>query len=149
MLPAGAGAPDFELPDLAGSSTRLSGMQGDTPLLVVFFKVSCPTCQLAMPFLDRLGDRMIAVSQDAAQATQAFRERFGLTGRVLLDPPGSYPASNAYRITNVPSLFLVEPDGTISHASHGFDRREFEQLGKRLGVALFRDGERTPDFKPG
>ena len=149
MLSAGVGAPDFDLPDLTGLSTRLSSMRRDAPLLVVFFKVSCPTCQLAMPFLDRLGDRMLAISQDGAQATQAFRERFALSGRVLLDPPGSYPASNAYRITNVPSLFLIEPDGIISHASHGFDRREYEELAKRLGVALFRDGERPPDFKPG
>ena len=38
----------------------------------------------------------------------------------LLDKEDAgYPVSNAYGLTNVPSLFLVEPDGRISRSQIG------------------------------
>ncbi len=57
--------------------------------------------------------------------------------------------SNAFGITNVPSLFLVEPDGVISLASQGFVKRDLEALGKRAGVEVFRQGEKVPEWKAG
>lgn len=155
MLGSGVQAPSFELPDLDSKSRSLEEMMADgKPLLVVFFKVSCPVCQLVFPFLERMAGagelRFIAISQDDAAATRNFHQRFGVTFPTLLDSArAGYPASNAFQITNVPSLFLIEPDGAISLAISGFSRRDLETLGKRSGAQPFHPGEQVPEWKAG
>src|SRR5665213_2106524 len=98
-------APDFELPDLSGEPWKLSYALKDGPVLLVFFKISCPTCQLTLPFLERFDSpQVVAISQDDAGGTRGF----GTKLRTVLDTPRTYPVSNAYGITHVPALFLVE-----------------------------------------
>ena len=156
MLAAGAQAPDIRLPDLDGQARTLTDLLKDGPVLLAFFKISCPTCQLTFPFLQRLGNsqgsgapRLIAVSQDEALATREFQDRFGLSMATLLDVPRSWPASNAYQITTVPSLFLVEADGKISMASEGFNKLVLEKLGERFHVAPFNEEDLVPALRPG
>ncbi len=93
--------------------------------------------------------QIIGISQDDAGSTQAFNQRFGVTFPTLLDPKDGYPASNAYGITNVPTLFLVEPDGQVANAIAGFSKRDLEALGKRAGVETFRRDENVPEWKAG
>jgi peroxiredoxin len=153
-------APQFDLPGLAGDRTSLADLLVSGPVLLAFFKVTCPTCQLTFPFLERLhrgrsegAPRVVAISQDDAAATGEFNRAYGVTFTTLLDPgaagPGRYPASNAYRITNVPTLFLVEQDGRISQAFAAFDKAELEKLAGRFGVELFTADDRVPVFRPG
>ena len=154
MTAAGSPAPAFELESLGGGLRSLPQILRDGPALLVFYKVSCPVCQLTLPYLDRLaaGDalQVIGISQDDAQSTQAFLERFGVTSPMLLDQSkDGYPASNAYGITSVPSLFLVEPDGHVARAFNGFSKRDLEALGTRAGVGLFRPDEQVPEWKAG
>ncbi|MGH9613234.1 MAG: TlpA family protein disulfide reductase [Bryobacteraceae bacterium] len=156
MLGSGVQASSFELPDLDSKSRSLGEMMADgKPLLLVFFKVSCPVCQLVFPFLERMASgggelRFVAISQDDAAATRNFHQRFGVTFPTLLDRArAGYPVSNAFQITNVPSLFLIEPDGAISLAISGFSRRDLEALGKRSGAQPFRPGEQVPEWKAG
>jgi peroxiredoxin len=129
-------------------------------VLIAFFKTNCPTCQLTFPFLERLhqsgsagAPRVIAISQDDSRATEQFNRKYGITFSTLLDPnepgPGRYPASNAYGITNVPSLFLVESDGQISRQVVGFDKSEIAGLGKRFGIDVFTPADRVPVYQPG
>ena len=93
---------------------------------------------------------MYAISQDDAESTREFDQEFGITIPTLLDKEEEgYPASNAYRLSHVPSLFLVEPDGRISHAITGFDKKGLEELGRRLGKAPFEAGEYVPEWKSG
>ncbi|HKD06371.1 MAG TPA: TlpA disulfide reductase family protein [Bryobacteraceae bacterium] len=142
MLAVGATAPDFGLPEF-----------GNGPVLLAFFKISCPTCQLAFPFLQRMADtngpRIVAISQDDQVGTDQFRRRFGISLETVLDPGPVYRASKLYGISSVPSLFLVEGDGRISLASAGFSREDFESLGGRFGVEVFKPGENVPFFRPG
>ncbi|HTA41092.1 MAG TPA: TlpA disulfide reductase family protein [Bryobacteraceae bacterium] len=156
MLAAGAKAPDIKLPDLDGHSWNLTDLLKDGPVLLAFFKISCSTCQLTFPFLQRLADsrdgsapRLLAISQDDATASRGFQERLGVSMPTLLDVPRSWPASNAYQIASVPSLFLVETDGKISLASEGFDKAAIESLGERFHVAPFKESDRVPDLRPG
>ncbi len=53
-LATGTQAPDFELKTLDGKSFSLSAELARGPAVLAFFKVSCPTCQYALPFLERL-----------------------------------------------------------------------------------------------
>ena len=152
MLAEGALAPDFQLEDLAGQKRSLSGMR--RPALLAFFKGSCPTCQFTFPFLERLHRgsdvEMYGISQDDRESTEEFRREFDITMPMLLDPgDGGYPASNAYGLSHVPSIFWVEPDGRISLALTGFEKRGMEELGRRLGVEPFQAGEYVPEWKSG
>src|ERR1700733_16179637 len=111
-LTMGTKAPDFELTAMDGKRFSLQEALAHSPVVLAFFKVSCPTCQYAFPFLERLhqayGQKNISlfgVSQNSAKETAAFNQEFGVTFPTLLDDPDSYPVSNAYGLTNVPTIF--------------------------------------------
>jgi len=154
MVEAGAHAPSFRLKALDGAAVSLDEIESTGPALLAFFKISCPVCQLAMPYLERLSAssslKVIGISQDDAADTREFNSRFGVTFPTLLDSSKEkYPASNAFGITNVPTLFLVEPDGQVSTAFSGFSKRDFEALGQRAGVQPFRPEDNVPEWKAG
>jgi peroxiredoxin len=156
MLAGGARAPSFHLRALDGSMYSLEEILARGPAVLAFFKVSCPVCQLTSPFLERLHQRrqegglqFIGISQDAGAPTREYNQEFGVTFPTLLDDPGDYPASNAFGISHVPSLFLVEQDGSVSWSVDGFSKRELEALGRRAGVAPFLPGEYVPEWKAG
>jgi peroxiredoxin len=163
-LEAGVQAPEIELQYLDGSKFSLKEARKKGPVVAVFFKVSCPVCQMALPFLDRIyrayekGGKFIflGVSQDNAADTRAFNRQFGVSFPVLLDPAGKYPVSNAYGLTNVPTFFLISPQGEIEFASVSWSRADVEQLNRRLAAAsdatavqVFQPGEKVAEYKPG
>ncbi len=154
MLEAGSKAPAFELRDLNGVSQPAKAILEEGPALLAFFKIGCPVCQMTMPFLERLvGQKslqIIGISQDDPAATRKFNDRFGVTFATLLDEPkAGYPASNAFGITNVPSMFVLERDGTISRAFAGFSKKDIQALGERVGIQPFKPDEKVPEFRPG
>jgi peroxiredoxin len=153
-LEKGARAPAFQLQNLAGATVSLDDILRKGPALLAFYKISCPVCQLTFPFLERLaagtGIQIIGISQDDFGATTAFNQRFGVTFPTLLDSAKeNFPASNAFGITNVPTLFLVEPDGQIANTISGFSKRDLEAVGARAGVKAFRADENVPEWKAG
>ncbi len=157
----GQRAPAFTLRGLDGREYSLAEALKKGPVLAAFFKVSCPTCQLALPFLDRLqagyghGASVWGISQDDARDTKEFRDEFELSYPLLIDEDG-YPVSNAYGLTNVPTLILIAPDGSVRISFHGFDKAGLEQISCELSrftgsepVEVFHPHELVPDFKPG
>jgi peroxiredoxin len=157
ILRSGTRAPDFKLAKLDGGDTGLRALLADGPVLLAFFKTTCPVCQMTFPYLERIhrgrapGSYAIyGVSQDDAETTREFNAEFGVTFPMLLDAEESgYPASNDYGISHVPSMFLVGRDGAIDWAQDGFNKREFEALAAQAGVTLFRQGENVPEWKAG
>ena len=154
MLEAGLRAPSFQLKSLDGGKKSLEDLLGSGPTLLAFYKASCPVCQLTFPYLERLAAgsslQIIAISQDDDSSTKSFNERFGVTFPTLLDQSkDGYPASNAYGISTVPSLFLVEKDAQISKSFNGFSKRDLEAVGERAGVQPFRPEDNVPDWKAG
>ncbi len=133
------------------------------PVVAAFFKVSCPTCQYAFPFLQRLyeahGNKhitIIGISQSEKRDTAAFIKQYGLTFPVLLDDTSTYPVSNAYGLTNVPSIFWIAEDSEIEISSVGWVRKEMEELNQRATAisgaglkALFHPDEQVADFQAG
>jgi peroxiredoxin len=146
-------APEFRLKDAEGQEFTLAGLRAQGPTLLAFYKVSCPTCQFTLPYLQRLRGgqvQIVAVCQDKPDYAAEFDREFGTALATLFDTPESgYPASNAYGLTTVPALFLVEPDGRIGWKSEGFFRQELEQLAARAGLPIFQAGERVPEAKYG
>jgi peroxiredoxin len=111
-------------------------------------------CQLAFPYLERLSAgsalQIVAVSQDDDSSTKSFNQRFGVTFPTLLDQSKeNYPASNAYGISSVPSLFLVEKNGEVTKSFSGFSKRDLEAVGDRAGVKPFRAEDNVPEWKAG
>lgn len=155
MVEAGDRAPSFRLKSLRGGETRsLDEMLARGPALVTFFKISCPVCQLTLPFLERLAAsasmQVVGISQDDEKSTEAFNQRFGVTFPTLLDASkDGYPASNAYGISSVPSVFLVNKDGSVEKSFSGFSKSDLEMLGRKAGVETFQPGENVPEFKAG
>lgn len=162
-LATGTKAPEFELKALDGKRFSLNEELGHGPVVLVFFKASCPTCQYALPFFERLhktygsqGGRVVGISQNEAKNTAAFIKEFGITFPMLLDDTGSYPVSNAYGLTNVPSIFWVADDGEIEVSSVGWARADFEEINRRMAdagkvapTAVFRAEENVRDFQAG
>jgi peroxiredoxin len=155
MLEPGVPAPDIDLPDLDGAAWSLRDALRHGPVVLAFFKISCPTCQMTFPFLQRLADspnggpQLIAISQDNAADSREFQQRFGVSMRTLIDASPRYSASNAYRITSVPSIFTIETDGTIAFAMDGFNKTGLEMLGQLFRITPFRESDRVPALRPG
>src|ERR1035438_987436 len=107
LLESGSPAPGFRLSSLEGGDATLSEWTARGRVLLVFFKVSCPVCQLSMPFLERMhGSGRLAIcgiSQNDGADTREFNQYFGVTFGTLLDSEDEgFPASNAYGIASVP-----------------------------------------------
>jgi peroxiredoxin len=153
MLAVGDKAPEFLLTKLDGGKQSLSDLLRQGPVLLAFFKVSCPVCQLAFPFLDRIGKGslpVVAISQDPESTTQRFHQTYGVSLPTLLDRnEDRYPASNSFGIQFVPTTFLVEPDGVISSVVEGFRKADLESIGLRSGIITFRATENVPAWKAG
>jgi len=154
VLAAGSRAPDFRLARLDGGETALKELVAAGPAVLVFFKVSCPVCQMALPVLDRIHSPgrlpVYAISQNDAGDTREFNRRYGVAFPALLDSEDDdFPASNAYGISSVPTAFLIEPDGKVGRVMEGWSKKDIEWFGARAGVRPFRQGDNFPEWKAG
>jgi len=161
-LSTGMTAPHFQLATTTGERLSLPEALAGGPVLLAFFKVSCPTCQFTFPFLERIyqqlreqGVQIWGVVQDKAQDAARFAATFGVTFPILVDD-SPYKVSRAYGLAQVPSLFLVKPDGHVEISSEGFAKgdllaiqRSLAQLLSATPPALFLPTERIPEYKPG
>jgi peroxiredoxin len=161
---AGQTAPGFSLKGLDGKSYSLEALREKGPVVAALFKISCPVCQFTFPFLQRLYERygsdgvtFLGISQDDAKATAAFAREYGITFPMALDEKEKgYPASNAYGLTNVPTIVLIDEDGTVRVSSTGFVKADLEKIAAELAerrkiapAPLFRPNESVPANKPG
>ena len=144
------------------TGARAPTVQGATregPHVLVFFKVTCGTTQLATPAIERLAEafpgRVVGVGQDPQPALDAFSTEYGLTLPLVpdLDP---YEASDAYGIVSAPTAISVGPDGSVLDVAESWDRDAWNRLAAcfadAVGVPVSTvsdpdDG--LPDFKPG
>ena len=162
-LAPGTQAPDFTLPSMNNKPFSLREALARGPVLAAFFKISCPTCQYAFPFLQRIHEAhenkavtIVGISQNTKKDTVAFIKEYGISFPVLLDDTHSYPVSNAYGLTNVPTIFWIAPDGDIEISSVGWVRKEMEEFNQRAAQALseatkplFLPEEHIADFRAG
>src|SRR4030088_1658516 len=119
-LTAGTKAPDFQLKSMDGKRFSLQEELARRPVVLAFFKASCPVCQYAFPFLERLHKAygqtkvtLVGVSQNDPQHTAEFPKEFGVTFPVLLDEQDSYPVPNAFVLTNFPTVICNGQDRQI------------------------------------
>jgi peroxiredoxin len=163
-IAAGNIAPNFSLKSLDGKEFSLSTALQKGPALLAFFKIGCPVCQFTFPFLERVYQRnkssnvtIVGIGQNGPEKTAGFVKEYGVTFPILLDPEEKgYIVSNAYRLTMVPTLLLVDTDGSVLVSSMGFVRADIESIAAKLAernklakAPLFLPTESVPANRPG
>jgi peroxiredoxin len=161
-LTAGTAAPEINLSSTKGTKFSLAQALKHGPVVAAFFKTSCPVCQFTLPYVERIykayprsAATIVGVSQDEANYTEEFAREYGISFPLLLDPTDRYPASNAYELTNVPSIFLISGN-EVKLSIVGWDKPDMEALNAEFARAsgvpirpLFRKGEDVPTSKAG
>lgn len=111
-------APNATIYDMRGTLTPLSSLRGSVVLLN-FWYVACPPCQIEMPTLERAylahkaqGFKVVGVDVvDDAQTISVFTTRLGITYPILRDH--GERAVIAYQVRATPSSFLIDRSGVI------------------------------------
>jgi peroxiredoxin len=119
---------------------------------VVFYKVTCPTCQVAAPAMERLyavlPEAFTAVGQDPPEKLDQFAEQYGTSFTVIPDT-APYPVSDAWGVRTVPTLFVLE-DGKVSDVVESWDRDAWNRAAVGLtGTPVSEEGDGLPPFRPG
>jgi thiol-disulfide isomerase/thioredoxin len=120
-------APALPRERLAGGSTTLARMLaagGGRPALVVFWASWCGPCMREAPADERFSEsaagrgRIVGVNwSDALSGARAFIRHYGWTFPNLRDAEGT--VGNAYRLTVLPTTFVIDADGRIGAVLRG------------------------------
>jgi len=136
MLQAGQPAPQFTLPDADMELFDFASLRGKQHAVLFFYpKDGTPYCTLeAIDFSDhesdfnRLGCAVIGVSRDDCLAHADFRDKHGLSIRLLSDEDGEvcrkfgvmhYREHGGHkRLCLIRSTFIIDKQGIVRHALH-------------------------------
>ena len=149
MKPLDKGA---QAPSIPGADFK------NDPVALFFYKVTCPTCQMAAPVAERLArtfpERLVGVAQDPPERVDAFAREYGTTFPSVTDTE-PYEVSNAYGIRTVPTLFVIE-NGTVAEVVESWDREGWNRIAGYLASAtgtptepVSNEGDGLPPFRPG
>jgi peroxiredoxin len=134
MLKAGDQAPVFSLPDADMERVDLTRQLGKTNLVLYFYpKDDTPGCTMeALEFSDLHQEFMDAdteimgISRDNCASHGAFRDKYGLSVRLLADTDGEVceaydvwrekEARGERRMGIVRSSFIIDKQGVVRHA---------------------------------
>jgi len=130
LLEEGVEAPPFELTAIDGSErVSLAGLKGKVVLLD-FWSTSCPPCIKEMRDLEIIHQRLAAqdvvvlgINTEGASPVllRNFAKARGVSYKVLMDHGA---VSDSYRVTSIPSLYLIDRDGKIRWSHVGYASHE-------------------------
>lgn len=118
-------APDFTLPGLDGGAPyKLSEINRDKPVLLIFWASWCPSCVEEIPELNKIRRQytsadlaVLAVNvQESREVLTEFRKKHRLDYPVLMDESGE--VSVQYKIEGLPVSVLLAKGGEILY--YGF-----------------------------
>ncbi len=156
----GQSVPDFTLNEYQnGAVHRLSEIARNSPTLLAFFKQSCATSRMALPFVERLHQqcpalKVLGISQDDASETQALIEQIKITFPVLDD--SDWKVSTEYDLFTVPSVFLLDTAGQVVRANLGWNKEHYNALSNDAArllhvepITLVTAEDKVPAYRPG
>jgi thioredoxin-dependent peroxiredoxin len=137
MLEVGQAAPSFTLPDADMNIAKLSDYKGKKNVVLYFYvRDDTPGCTVeATDFSDmendfaRLDTVILGVSRDDCLSHAAFRDKHGITVRLIADKEGTLcskygvlqdkEVDGVQRTVLVRSTFIIDRQGRIRHALYG------------------------------
>ena len=161
MLDTGALAPHFTLLGIDGREYAVPRDTAGSPALLVFFKSTCATCDVAFPYINRLratypdGWQLWAIAQDPPAAASEYARRYEIDYPVLIDAP-AYSVSKLYDPAATPTLFFIDERGRSAYSTYGFAKDDFNHIAELVAASIGQapvvvapPGDGRPDFKPG
>jgi peroxiredoxin len=144
---------------VGSAAPPVAGVADGSSHVLVFYKVTCPTCQMAAPALDRFERAypggMIGVGQDPVGTLERFSDTYGMSFPSLPDE-APYEASNAYGIEHVPTMVVVDGEGRVVDVVESWDRDGYNHASRTLAELLGEDAvvisepsDGLPEFRPG
>jgi thiol-disulfide isomerase/thioredoxin len=146
--------PGSKVPSIEGTS-----LAAGEPRLLFFYKVDCPVCQMAAPKAELLAaaypEAVVGVGEDPSEALSLFSQRYDMSFTSLPDE-APYSTSDAYGISVVPTLVLVDGGGTVVDVVQSWNRDAWNAISRELSdltgnpyaeVSSASDG--FPHFRPG
>lgn len=116
-------APDFTLTGDDGESYRLSDLRG-SPVLLNFWATWCTPCRVEMPAFEQAFQdedsplEILAVAYgQSVENIAAYRGEMGLSFPLLADD--NMAVGNIFGVAQIPSTFLIGPDGRIVQVHYG------------------------------
>ena|SRR5438105_6447815 len=132
---------------------------GRRPTALFFYKVTCEVSQMAAPKAQLLGeaypDHVVGVGEDPPEVLERFSRTYGMAIPSVPDEE-PFPASDAYGISAVPTLFLVDADGVVDDVVQSWDRDGYNRVSERLAELtgspyreISDEDDGFPSFRPG
>jgi len=138
----GAPAPEFVAKTVDGEGVALRDLTGKVVVLN-FWATWCSPCREEMPALEARYERyrdqglvVLAIDFDEPQEeVRAFRDEFGLTFPVVMDPGANI--QQLYRVRGYPTSYFVDRSGTIQVQHIGvMSEDQLDEYLVQMGVAL-------------
>ena len=131
LLPTGSAAPGWTLRNVEndGGMLSLSELKGKAVVLD-FWGIGCPPCMQEMHELEAIWQELkdknvsvVGVNAWGESRTQALRikRQKNLTYPMAVGKPEMI---SAYKVTSLPTLYIIDPDGEIVATHEGFWERE-------------------------
>ncbi|MGD2118467.1 MAG: peroxiredoxin [Chromatiales bacterium] len=135
MIKPGDKAPEFELPDADMTMVKSSDCDGYNYIVYFYPKNDTPGCTIEatefsdlMPEFEALDTRIVGVSKDTCVSHGNFRDKYGLTIRLLADVDGQMceafgvwqekEKNGEKRMGIVRSTFVIDKQGVVRYASY-------------------------------
>jgi len=152
LLPAPFPLPQADLLTADGKIAASDALYAGGITVVLIGHKNCKTTRQTLPFIDRIhkdGGRAVALLQDTPEEASAAMVKLGLTLPFFLEP-NPYSFSTSIGVVTVPTLLLVDSDGTVSLTSEAFRRPDIEAFAERVGAPVpVIENDTMPGFKPG
>jgi peroxiredoxin len=152
-LIVGQPAPALKLTAIDGNEFDLQALKGQ-PVVLNFFKSTCPWCQTEMPRLGKVYAHLkeqgievpvqgIVVGSDTSESAQRFAQTSGLEIPLAIDAEKTARAD--FALTRVPTIVLIDAKGSVSRVYEGAS----EQLAGIVEQTVFAAarGDAPPNYE--
>jgi peroxiredoxin len=135
-------APPVTLASLDGRQISIAGFRDKKAVIVTFWASWCGPCRMEMPILRDFYKKrslantdfeILAISlDDDRQSAEEAATELKMPFPVLLD--SAQAAAAAYQVQAIPTLMIIDKDGTVAFGRVGFDAALEMQLNEHFGI---------------